>query len=228
MKKIKVKRAVDLATERIRNGILNGEYPAETKLPPERRLAEELGLNRLTLRSALSHLEAEGLVQPRHGQGVMVLDYRNSGSLDLMAWVSDEEALQDLFILRRSFAAEAVALACEKATAADINRLRGQAKRQGDTEDPMQFLEGDLQFTKIIVESGKSLPLSLLFNSLERITRSKPELPIKMLADRKAASSSYKALIALIRNRNPELARRAILGHLNEKDQKTLKSILAK
>ena len=226
MKKIRPKRSVDIVTEQIRNAILNEHYPPETRLPPERALSKQLGVNRLTLRAALAHLEAEGLLQPRHGQGVFVLDYLKFGNIDLMAYIDDEPAMKELFMLRRSLAAEAVAIACEKATVADINRLYSLATRQQDTDDMEKFLDGDIQFTKIIVKTTKSLPLILFFNSIERITRAQPRYPLEMLRDRTNACASYHALISLIRCRNPELARRAILGHLTKKDQQKLSKAL--
>ena len=228
MKIIKPKRTVDIAVIQLRKAILDGTYPPETKLPPERQLAEKMGINRLTLRAALSHLESEGLVQPRHGQGVLVLDYKKFGSLNLMAHLNNDEALIELFTLRRSFAAEAIAFACERASVTHINKLRSIARRQEDIEDSEAFLEGDLEFTKQMIIASQSLPLTLLFNTLERITRTQPNLAMQMLADRKAACSSYYALIALIRYRDPDLARKAILGLTSEKDNLKLKKALAK
>ena len=142
MKKIKASRAVDVAVDEIRLSILSGEFPENSTLPPERQLAVELGINRLTLRSALARLEAEGLVLPKHGKGVMVLNPWQHGSLELMAYIDDAEALSELFSLRRNIAAEAVALAAEKGTAKEISKLRGIARRQAETKTEKAFLKG--------------------------------------------------------------------------------------
>jgi len=219
MKPIKAKRAVDLVVDQLRTDILAGKYSAGTCLPAERKLAEALHVNRLTLRSALSHLEAEGLVVPRHGQGVMVLDYKTNGRLDLVAYINDAEILNNVIALRKSLAAEAVAGACENATINDVNKLRSIAKRQDITEDSMSFLEGDLHFMRILVGASQNLVLQLLFNSFERITRLHPKLSENLLKNKKQACSSYQALLALIKNRDPHLARKAILGYLTDEDQ---------
>ena len=51
------------------DAIRRGVYPPGTRLPGERALAEELGVSRVTLRKALSRLEAEGAVQASAQQG---------------------------------------------------------------------------------------------------------------------------------------------------------------
>jgi len=227
MKPIKAQRAVDLVIEQLRTDILTGKYPAGSCLPAERKLSDALHVNRLTLRSALSHLEAEGLLSPRHGQGVIVLDYKETGSLDLVAHINDSDVLNDVFALRKNLAAEAVAGACDNATINDVNRLRSISKRQEMTDDANAFLEGDLHFMKVLVGSSNNLALRLLFNSFERITRSQPQITMKMLSNKAQACSSYKALLALIRNRDPHLARKAILGYLSTEDQEDFAKALS-
>jgi len=226
--KIEAKRAVDLTVLKLRSDILSGIYPPESKLPPERQLSSDLGINRLTLRAALSHLYAEGLVQPKHGQGVIVLDYKKFGRLDLLAYLENDELMEDLLILRKNFAAEAVALACDHAKPEDISRLRSIANRQHDVRQAKAYFEGDIAFTRALLEASHSLSLILLFNTIERIMRNKPKLPLKMLEDRGLSQSSYQALIALIRYREPDLARKAILGLMGPEDKVEFQKALDK
>jgi GntR family transcriptional regulator, transcriptional repressor for pyruvate dehydrogenase complex len=226
LKPINTKRTVDIAAEAIRNEILAGKHPPGKMLPPERELSESLGISRLTLRAAIYRLETEGLLRPQQGRGVEVLDYRRTGGIDLLAYMEGDESIGQVLSLRRLFAAEAVALACESAGAAEIARLESAAARQERTEDPMRFLEGDLAFTRHIVEASGSIPLGLLFNSFERIILERPRVPMEMLQDRATACGSYRALIALVRNRDPDLARRAILGHMDGKDEERFQRAL--
>lgn len=58
--------------DRLRASILNGSLPAGTKLPAERQLAEELGVNRMTVNKAYRELEAEGLISSHVGRGTTV------------------------------------------------------------------------------------------------------------------------------------------------------------
>lgn len=58
--------------EQLRDAILDGRFPAGSKLPPERELAAEFGVNRTSVREAVKALEALGLVSVRQGDGATV------------------------------------------------------------------------------------------------------------------------------------------------------------
>jgi GntR family transcriptional regulator/MocR family aminotransferase len=57
----------------VRQGILSGSLAPETRLPASRQLAQDLGVNRITVENAYSELEAEGLVFSRIGSGTYIL-----------------------------------------------------------------------------------------------------------------------------------------------------------
>jgi DNA-binding transcriptional MocR family regulator len=58
--------------DQIRDGILAGTLPAGFRLPPERRLARALGVNRTTVLNAYRELKAEALVDAHVGRGTIV------------------------------------------------------------------------------------------------------------------------------------------------------------
>ena len=53
----------------IKAKIQRGEYKIGDKLDSERVMAQQYGINRLTVRKALIELEQEGLVKARQGSG---------------------------------------------------------------------------------------------------------------------------------------------------------------
>ncbi|MBN1207336.1 MAG: PLP-dependent aminotransferase family protein [Myxococcaceae bacterium] len=57
----------------LRRSIASGRLPAGTRLPSTRRLASDLGVNRLTVENAYAELEADGLIAGRAGSGTYVL-----------------------------------------------------------------------------------------------------------------------------------------------------------
>src|SRR5439155_10179290 len=58
--------------QRLREAILSGELSEGTRLPTERALAQELGLNRTTVMNAYNELASEGLVERHVGRGTLV------------------------------------------------------------------------------------------------------------------------------------------------------------
>jgi GntR family transcriptional regulator, transcriptional repressor for pyruvate dehydrogenase complex len=78
---------VDLAAAavgQIRDAILSGDIAPGDELPSEREIALRLGINRTTVREVLTHLELLGLIDRQHGKRCRVLDYRRTGSLELI------------------------------------------------------------------------------------------------------------------------------------------------
>ena len=59
------------------DGYPAGVYPPGSALPPERDLAERMGVSRATLREAIAALRTAGMVQTTRGRGGgTVVDYR--------------------------------------------------------------------------------------------------------------------------------------------------------
>ncbi len=76
--------------EDLRESILTGTLPESTRLPPERVLAERLGVNRSTVVHAYRELVADGLIEQRVGSGSRVA--RNVGhpprSAEVPWWIT--------------------------------------------------------------------------------------------------------------------------------------------
>ncbi|MFF8100125.1 GntR family transcriptional regulator [Streptomyces sp. NPDC016640] len=60
----------------LRDGILNGDFPAGEKLPSSRVLTEMFGAAAQTIRNAITTLEKEGLAYTRQGAGVFARQHR--------------------------------------------------------------------------------------------------------------------------------------------------------
>ncbi len=69
-----------------------GEWPPDTALPAESKLAVEYGVSLQTMRRAISHLEQEGLVHRQHGRGTFSCPARGTGSLLRFFRVTDAQA----------------------------------------------------------------------------------------------------------------------------------------
>lgn len=225
LKSIHAPRAVDLAVEALRGAILAGLYPAGARLPAERNLAESMGINRLTLRAALAQLQTEGLVQPRQGDGVRVLDFRASAGVDLISHlmgIEEPGMIRGFLELRRAIAAEAVAMASVRARPKDVDALEALAELQATEVDRAAFVARDLEFARALLRIADNLAMELLLNTTERVYRARPEIADALHHDLNAVRASYFAVVALIRGGDPEVARRTVREALVAIDDKAL------
>src|SRR5437660_1516511 len=87
----------------LREAVISGEYVPGERLPPQRALAAEFGVNMASVREALKRLEQLRLVDVRHGDATRVLDWRHSGGLEALVLGGgiDEPFARDLFEARR-------------------------------------------------------------------------------------------------------------------------------
>src|SRR5512146_1990001 len=122
-------RVAEEIVQQLRGLILRGEYAVGDKLPPERKLAEELGVNRASLREAIKALEQMGLVKTRQGDGTRVLDFMRTAGVELVSHLipvdgqPNVEVLGDVLEFRRFFGREVAHLAAGKANEEDVRRL---------------------------------------------------------------------------------------------------------
>jgi DNA-binding FadR family transcriptional regulator len=124
----------------IRGGIRVGRFKAGERLPSERRLAEQLGVGRASVREAIGALQLHGLITTRQGAGSYVADDAlakvHASSLTPGAGATSPSALLDA---RNILEPSVAALAAERAKAdPTIDRLLEQMERSGDPTDQAQ------------------------------------------------------------------------------------------
>lgn len=122
-----------LALERIR-GLL-GDIPAtgDGRLPPERALADQLGISRRSVRRALEVLEAEGLVWRRQGSGT----YAGPPPADLAsrAAITPAPSFAEVMEVRLRVEPQLAQLAALRAGPEAVQRMREIIVRLDDTDD---------------------------------------------------------------------------------------------
>jgi GntR family transcriptional regulator of abcA and norABC len=86
--------------EQIRGGLI----PVGARLPPQRMLAEQLGVNRSTIVAAYQELQADGLLEGQHGGGTIV---RGADDMDNAALFDWQDVLdRGAFVHNQALAAE--------------------------------------------------------------------------------------------------------------------------
>ena len=114
-------------------------------LPPEARLADDLGISLVSLRRALEMLRGAGLVETRRGRGggtFVTTDVRRVVAVGDES-IPTEEQLRDLVDYRCVVEGGAAALAAERATPAQIEHLTDLAAAMHDVTSFPQWSERD-------------------------------------------------------------------------------------
>lgn len=113
----------------LRDAILDGRFAPGTRLPPERELADEFGVNRTSIREALKVLEGLGLVTVRQGDGAIVQPLINASFDVLPAMIFhggkiDGELLAEMTEVITPLLFEMARLAIERQRPAQLTALR--------------------------------------------------------------------------------------------------------
>ena len=149
--------------------MVRGEYGVGSKLPTERAMAAEFGVNRNTVREALRYLENLELIAIRQGDGARVRDYRESGNLQTAkALLQVDEAMQQevlsaLLEVRRMICPEIAYLADLRRSEAHLADLRRVALDMPE----LSILERDKRVHRIIGRASGNLIYLLNTNFYE-------------------------------------------------------------
>ena len=152
--------------------ILEGRYAPGEKLPTQRALAADLGVNMASIREAVKRLEQLNLVEVRHGDAMRVSDWRTSGGLDVAAHLLfaaggvDRPTLAALLEARRLMLTEAARLAAERRSEAQAAQLAELAGRIAESPDAQLV---DLAFMTALVEASGNVVFVLILNTVRRI-----------------------------------------------------------
>ncbi len=223
--------AADTATQRLRARILSGELPGGAALPGERELSETLGVSRLTLRTALTRLEAEGLVRSSHGAATRVQDFRATGGLPLLAHLAQMKLeggqiplalLRDVLELRRMVAVEVLGLAAERASRDELRGMRQHLTKMREARDPLSLMALDLAFARRVVQAAHNLALELLFNTIEGLVHANPLARHAFLANADGALLVYEKVLELLEQRDADRVRGVSRSLLVRLDRRTL------
>lgn len=169
----------ELFVQRIAGLILSGKLRIGEKIPPERVLAEQMGVGKTVVHSGLQELQRLGLVTIKPQSGVYVADYLNDGNLEtfnaIVRFNGDSlsvETISGLFDLRIAVEGYAMSALAKKHTVRDIEDLRSYVAELGDYVaskdfDMSEFASRVYGFPKLICRLGGCNMLALVFKSVE-------------------------------------------------------------
>jgi GntR family transcriptional repressor for pyruvate dehydrogenase complex len=216
------RRAFEEICERIRAQIAAGTLRPGDKLPPERDLAQQLGVGRNALREALRSLEIAGIVRLQKGakggafiqtgdanrMGEVVRDMLSLGSISVAELTESRVHIQDLV----------VRLACERASDADFDAIEASINRTQQMTIEGRYLdrvECSREFYRLLVAAAHNKVLAMM-------VRSVTDILMQFVYTRVAAGGKpqsrlvekRRAFLAALRARDAQEATRLMRSHL--------------
>ncbi len=209
-----------------------GEYKVGSKLPPERVLAEQMGVGRPAIREAICALQIVDIVESRPGDGTYVQNtewanpstlQRESSALSLLEEGDNPfEALE----ARRTVEADTVRRASERRDQQDLEKIKltldriVAAVRDKEIDD---LLEADCEFHEAIAVAAKNTLLERILKSLMKVMEQ--ELWTKIKKQFLASNSkdhlsetvkSHEEIFEAIKNQDGQRAAKIMERHFDE------------
>ncbi|MCD0505177.1 FadR/GntR family transcriptional regulator [Bordetella petrii] len=221
---VAVTRLYRMIADQIAGRIRAGDFPAGTRLPAERELADQLQVSRASIREALIALEIEGYVDVRVGTGVFVLtppraeDRPAAVGIARQALPSESTGIGpfDLLDTRLLLEPECAALAAQKGSPAQIAAIQAAHAGMSSTDVPGAH---DQAFHGAIASACGNAALAAAIARLWQLSAASPvysRLEKHFVTPQvwQAARQEHDRILAAIVDRDPVRARHAMHDHL--------------
>jgi GntR family transcriptional repressor for pyruvate dehydrogenase complex len=203
--------------------IAEGSFKPGDRLPTERELGRTLGVSRHTVSQAVKVLAATGVVRPRQGSGIYVMQtspLTASGFIDVTVR-GDPRQVEQLCEFRMTLEMQTARLAAERITPRLLRQVEDAAQAtlsSAERQDAGQFTEADTAFHSGIAEATGNEYLLAAVATVNRISfwagnmvmgsdGGTPGSPI-------ASARQHLAIAQAIHNGDPDAAAREMQQHI--------------
>lgn len=160
------------ALAQLRAYIADRAFKPGERLPPERVLCIDLGLNRAELRRALQVLEQENRLWRHVGKGTFLTDVDpGAAQMDAFGMLAQQVSPADVLRARAALEPAIAREAALHASASAIAKLRLNVDRAAQAATWREYEALDNEFHRQIAESSGSTTLLALFDQLNMLRR---------------------------------------------------------
>ena len=162
-------------TQAIMSKIISGELKPGDRLPPERELAEMMGISRSSVNQSVLELESMGFLNIQPRRGTVVRDYRKYPTPQSLAAIMsydsvelDHSMFSDMMDFRRLVEMECARLACDNIydnTYAEMEGCIDALEQGGDPEEQVY------QFHYRLTQASGNGIYSMFFRAFEPVIR---------------------------------------------------------
>lgn len=198
------------------------------KLPPERELAEMLGVSRPSLREALRALSIMKVVEMRQGDGTYVSDLRPEELVEHLDFVFmlDDSTMSQLFEARKVVEVANIGLAAQRMTDEELQELEESLlASERLIDDPDAFLVADIELHGIITNAARNPLLERFMASIGSLGRASRQKTVHIGDVRAITVAHHRQIFEALKAHDPDLAREAMLRHLEHVEKTYNESI---
>ncbi len=227
LRAIRKTRIYEEVVSQVHELMREGRFKAGDQLPSERELAETFKVSRTSVREALRALEAQGLIVSRTGAGNFVADLPVESLIAPLAslLIEEKHALADIFEMRKVVEPHIAALAAERATKRDIDRMKKILDKQKEAVTRGETgVEADAELHFAIGRATQNQALEKLVAGLMDVLSHSREESLQTKDRRRASIESHRKIIAAIEAHDRTKARDAMLRHIEQVEDNVLSS----
>jgi len=191
------------------------------KLPNENELSAKLGVSRTTLREAIRVLVSEGFLKVYRGKGSFVteqLEQLTDSGIQIGELTDMKVKLRDLYETRMIFEPEAAALACERASDAEIREILalGEACQKLILKDPTgkKRIRSESAFHGAIIKAAHNDFISGFMPLLTETIEKTFALNYNLEAIAEDAYKDHILIMNFLERRDAQALRSAVTIHL--------------
>jgi GntR family transcriptional regulator, transcriptional repressor for pyruvate dehydrogenase complex len=221
---VQTERLAQSVVRQIELLILRGLLRPGERLPPERDLADRLGVSRPSLREAIADLQGRGLLVTRAGAGVYVAEMLDSAFSEALValFAGHPEALFDYISFRRDLEGMAAERAARHGSDTDlkvIGAVFARMEAAHDKRNPADEAALDAEFHLAIIEASHNIVMLHMMRAMFDLLKAgvfynRSQL-FRNRATRDALLDQHRAIHDAIQARDPVAARMAAEAHMS-------------
>lgn len=220
IRRIEQQRQPPIAVEVTRNlldFLLSGEIKPGERLPPERQLAEALGVGRTVLREGLKSLTVLGLIEGRQGDGNYLKSTESEFLPRAIEWgmLLGAKVTDDLIESRQVLETAISRLAAQRITDSEIAALESLVDDMRNARDTAGLAAADVAFHQAIVASTRNETLQQIMRNMLSLLKVWTKRVLGEEPGSEEIVTQHMAILEALRARDPDRAEAAMRQHLD-------------
>ena len=209
-------KAVDIVYKYLEDGIINKKWEPKEKIPSENELCEILEVSRAPVRDATNRMIGMGVLESRRGGGTYVCEYNILDFMEVLFPFFQMEQIDriSMFEFRKIIETQTASLSAMRASADMVDEMRKINTQMEASTTLEEIAKYDFEFHFLIAKAAGNPAIDKVFQFFSTVL-------IKMFNENvetleKTGVDYHSLIINAIEIRNPELAKKLMLEHINK------------